>query len=336
MGGLFLLALRWLAALAALVVASAIAGAAYQYRSEAADFRRYPPAGRLVDVGGRKLHFLCAGSSAGPAVVIEAGSGNDSTLWEDMVRHVSAFARVCTYDRAGLGWSDPAPGSRTIDDRAADLHALLAAANVPAPYVLVGHSYGGCIVRRFAAVYPATVRGIVLVDAPEEEFSFASDGLQDIENMETRERRLGWISLLGLARLGNTLLPDRFDPVRGVPPEVRGVMTALALCTSRHFARADEMASYSKTPRAWRIAHGFGQLGNMPLVVVSHAARVPVSAVETFPEWQQGQMRLTQLSTASRHVITEGSGHMIQFSEPDIVSHAIQDLLHILAKEGRA
>ncbi len=327
MGGLFLFALRWLAALAVLVAVSAIAGATYQYLSETADLRRYPPAGRLVDVGGRKLHILCAGSSAGPTVVIEAGSGNNSTLWEDMVRRVSAFAHVCTYDRAGLGWSDPAPGSRTIDDRAVDLHALLIAANVPAPYVLVGHSYGGYIVRRFAAAYPAKVRGIVLVDAPEEEFSFAPEGLQDIENTEMQERRLGWITLVGLARLGSTLFPNRFDPVRGVPPEVHGVMTALALRTSRHFARADETASYDKIPRALRIPHGFGALGNTPLVVVSRAARDPVSGVETLPEWQQGQMRLTQLSTASRHVIAERSGHMIQFSEPGVISSAIQDLL---------
>lgn len=333
MDGFPKLILRGLAVLTALVATSAAAGSVYQCLSETADLKRHPPPGRLIDIGGRKLHILCAGAFVGPTVVIEAGSGDDSTLWQDMMRRVSAFAHICTYDRAGLGWSDPASGSRTIDNRAADLHALLVAANVPVPYVLVGHSYGGYIVRRFAAIYPANVGGVVLVDAPEEEFSFASEGIQSIERVGTQEQRRGWITQVGLARLGSALFPDRLNPVKGVPPEVRDLMTALALRTSRHFARADEMASYHKVPRAWQGAHGFGLLGDTPLVVISRAARNPAPGAETVPEWQEGQMRLTQLSTVSMHIIAERSGHVIQFSEPNVISDAIRHVLTGVAKE---
>jgi pimeloyl-ACP methyl ester carboxylesterase len=329
------LVLLALSVFALLIAALVGAGTVYQYLSEAADLRRYPPPGSLVDVGGRKLHIQCAGTSAGPTVVIEAGSGDDSTLWEDMVRRVSAFARACSYDRAGLGWSDPAPGPRTIDDRAADLHALLVAAKLPAPYVLVGHSYGGYIVRRFAASYPASVQGIVLIDAPDEVFSFAPDGMRDIEQIETQEWRLGWLTRIGFVRLGNALFPGRFDPVRGVPPDIHGLMIALALRTARHFARADEMTSYLKVPRAWQVAQGFGALGDTPLVVISRSPRDPDSGAETNPEWQDGQERLAQLATGSKHVIAERSGHMVQFSEPEIISDAIRHVLAGRAKKER-
>jgi len=99
---------------------AAALGATYQVVGERADLERYPPPGRLVDVKGRRLHLYCAGKRDGPAVVIEAGAGNDSTLWADIVQRVSSFAKVCTYDRAGLGWSDPAPLPMTIEDRAND------------------------------------------------------------------------------------------------------------------------------------------------------------------------------------------------------------------------
>jgi pimeloyl-ACP methyl ester carboxylesterase len=319
--------LRAVAALVVLVALFAISGIAYQYFSEKFDLRRHPPPGRLVDIGGRKLHLLCSGSAVGPSVIIEAGSGDDSTLWEDMVRRVSAFAHVCTYDRAGLGWSDPAPGARTFDDRAEDLHALVAAANLPGPYILAGHSYGGYIIRRFAALFPAAVSGVVLIDAPEEEFSFAPDGLQDIDRIGAQERRLGWLTRLGLMRAAVALFPGRFDPARGVPAEIHELMTALTLRTSRHFARTDEMASYRKAPATWRVAGGFGLLGNTPLIVVSRAARDPVSRIETIPEWQEGQLRLTRLSTASTHVVADRSGHIIQFSQPGVIANAIRRVL---------
>jgi hypothetical protein len=109
------------------------------------------------------------------------------------------------------------------------------------------------------------------------------------------------------------------------------MMTALALRTSRHVARADEMASYRKVPATSRITGGFGLLGNTPPVVISRAARDPVSGSETFPEWQQGQLRLTQISTVSTHIVAERSGHIIQFSEPGIITNAIRRTLKVSA-----
>jgi pimeloyl-ACP methyl ester carboxylesterase len=328
MDGFLIVAARGLVVAVAIVMAAAILGATYQRLSETADLKRYRPPGQWIDIAGRRLHLLCAGSTPGPTVVIEAGSGHDSTLWEDMVRRISAFAHVCTYDRAGLGWSDPVSGSRAIDDRAEDLKALLTAANVPGPFVLVGHSYGGYIVRRFAADFPAEVAGVVLIEASEEAFAYAPEGLRDIKAIGWREWRLGWLVRLGLMRLGILLFPDYFDPVRGVPADVHGPMTALFLRASRHFATADEMASYEKVPTAWRTAHGFGMLGNTPLAVVSRGA-------DTFSEWQAAQLRLTSLSTVSMHIVAENSGHIIQFSEPRLIVSAIRHVLDEVAKAVR-
>jgi pimeloyl-ACP methyl ester carboxylesterase len=317
--GLLAATARGLLAVLATVLALGFIGAVYQRLSEVQDLKRYRPPGRLIDIGGRRLHLLCEGSAPGPTVVIEAGSGDDSTLWDGMVRRVSAFARVCTYDRAGLGWSDPVSGSRTIDDRAGDLKTLLAAAGLPGPFVLVGHSYGGLIVRRFAANSPAAVAGVVLIEASEEVFAYAPDGRRDGRAIAWRAWRTGWLVRLGLTRLGTRVFPDWFDPVRGVPAEVHGLMTALFLRTSRHFARVDELASYAATPPAWRMAHGFGTLGDIPLAVVSRG-------IGTFPEWQEAQRRLAALSTVSTQIVAEQSDHVIQFTEPELIVGAIRQV----------
>ena len=303
-------------ALAGLLVA---AGVVFQRICETADLRRHPPGGAMVDIGGRRLHLVCAGEVRPPTVVFEAGAGNDSTLWHEMTVRVSAFARACTYDRAGLGWSDPAPPGRTFDDRVTDLHTLLARAGVPGPYILVGHSYGGNIVRRFAARYPEEVAGIVLIDTSDEAFSLAPEGLADAKAIGARDRRMGWMVRLGLLRLGVRLFPARFDPVRGVPPGVRDEMMALALRSSRYFERSDEMGSYLRVPSAELEARRSKHLGALPLAVVSQAPGQPY--------WDAVQQRLTKLSTASTHFVAANSGHMIQFSEPEVIVQAIRRVI---------
>jgi pimeloyl-ACP methyl ester carboxylesterase len=122
------------------------------------------PSGTRVDIGGRALFIACAGTGA-PTVVLEAGGGNSADTWAGVQPEVARVTRVCSYDRAGLGQSDPAPtGVRTVQDSVDDLHALLAAADISGPTVLAGHSFGGLIVRLYASQYPDEVAGLVLVD----------------------------------------------------------------------------------------------------------------------------------------------------------------------------
>jgi pimeloyl-ACP methyl ester carboxylesterase len=327
MDGLLYLTLRVFAVSIAVIGLCALSGATYQHFSRMSDLKRYPPPGRLIDIGGRRLHLLCAGTISEHSVIIEAGSGNDVTLWQGIVGRVSRFTRVCAYDRAGLGWSDPVSGPRSFDDRARDLHSLLQRAAIAGPYILVGHSYGGYVVRRFTALYPQSVSGIVLIDSPDEAWSFAPEGLLDAQTIGAQAWWRGLAAKFGLLRLGITLFPDRFDPLKGVPDEARGEQMALYLRSSRHFAIADEMAAYKTVPTEERGPYGFGRLGDTPLVVVSRGLNDPVTGDQVYPEWEEAQKRLAALSTNSVHIVAAGSGHMIQFTEPGVIVNAILRLL---------
>jgi pimeloyl-ACP methyl ester carboxylesterase len=122
------------------------------------------PSQTRIDIGGRALFISCTGTGS-PTVVLEAGSGNGADTWAGIQSEVARFTRVCSYDRAGIGQSDPAAGGvRTVQDSVDDLHALLAAADISGPIVLVGHSVGGLIVRLYSSQYPDEVAGLVLVD----------------------------------------------------------------------------------------------------------------------------------------------------------------------------
>src|SRR5512140_1444829 len=157
-------ALIWLGGILAGLLFLILVGAIYESAAEAADARAYPPPGKMVDVGGYRLHINCAGSGT-PTVVIESGWGDSSAGWSWVQPEVAKTTRVCTYDRAGMGWSEASREPRTAREYAKELHTLLAKANEPGPYVLVGHSLGGYTVLVYAHDYPAEVSGLVLIDA---------------------------------------------------------------------------------------------------------------------------------------------------------------------------
>ena len=161
---------RWvlvvLAALLAIPVLLGTAGAAYQAVRTVVDARAYPPPGRLVRVDDHDMHLYCTGErrTGLPVVILEASHPTTSSSWAWVQPRVAEATRVCSYDRAGAGWSDPAPGPRTMGRAAEELHALLAAAEEPGPYVLVGHSWGGGISMLGASLDPADKRLAVQVE----------------------------------------------------------------------------------------------------------------------------------------------------------------------------
>ena len=155
---------RWLGGAVVLVLGLILAGTIYESVSEAADLRAYPPPGQMVDVGGYRLHINCTGTGS-PTVVIDAGWGDWSLSWGWVQREVAKTTQVCTYDRAGMGYSEAGPLPRTAEQFAKELHTLLEQANIARPYVLAGHSLGGLPVRVFAHDYPTEVAGVVLIDS---------------------------------------------------------------------------------------------------------------------------------------------------------------------------
>src|SRR5947209_12962760 len=178
------------------------AGWLYSVAGERRDRVRYPAPGRMVEIdGGRRLHIHVTGAGS-PVVVLEAGIAATSISWALVQPEVARFTTVCSYDRGGLGWSDATPAPRTPSTIARELHLLLERAGLPRPYLLVGHSFGGLVVQRFAALYPDDVCGLVLVDplAASEWYPFQE------------EHRRRWRHGIGLSRRGAVLA--RFGVVR--------------------------------------------------------------------------------------------------------------------------
>src|SRR5215210_5893394 len=175
-----------------------LVGYIFEPMAEAADAKAYPSPGQMVDVGGYSLHINCTGEGS-PIVVIESGWGDSSAGWAWVQPEVAKTTRVCTYDRAGMGWSESSPEPRMAREYAKELHTLLAKANEPGPYVLVGHSMGGFTILVYAHDYPADVLGLVLVDSQDLP---ASDGAAPMLAPKPGENSLAsLLARIGLVRL---------------------------------------------------------------------------------------------------------------------------------------
>lgn len=311
---------------AAAVAALLGAGYAYEKVQEARDRSRYPAPGHLVDVGGRRMHILCRGNAPGPTVVIEQGAASPSIVWRPVQDAIAKFARVCTYDRAGYQWSDPADSGRSIEDRVADLHAVLRAAAVPSPYILVGHSLGGLIVRRFARAYPDLVAGVVLVDSPDEPVVFR-DSLRPFYAQGIRMRQvLGVVARFGLLRL-----LGRHVPMLMLPDGAEGY--ALCVRPTHAAAAADDMRALLNAPDAVRQSEPPGSLGDRPLVVLAHGIPFPPMAAAMEEGWSEGLRRLSNLSTDSELITAEKSGHLIYLDQPELVVESVRRV-HAAVRNG--
>ncbi len=289
----------WLGGMVAVLLGLTLLGALYESLAEAAERRAAPPPGQLVDVGGYRLHLTCAGTG-GPTVVIEYGWGNSSASWSRSVQPaVAGTTRVCTYDRAGTGLSEAGPMPRTAWQFARELHTLLQRAQVPGPYVLVGHSLGGTTVRVFAHAYPAEVAGVVLIESmnprqatqPASAAPPATTGRPSGLSIATLPARLGLLRLLAG--------PLGLDPGTVTP---RAVQTFL-----------DEGEGLGASLAQ---AGAVTTLGDLPLIVLSRG-------LDPDPRWQQMQAELLQLSTDSRQLIADRSGHGVQVDQPEAAVGAI-------------
>jgi pimeloyl-ACP methyl ester carboxylesterase len=323
-------------ALAAALIAS---GAIYQALGLAADRRRYPPPGRLVDMGGHRLHLIERGS--GPAVVFESGISATCLNWTRVRGEVERFARACAYDRAGLGWSDLAASPRTALAIIDDLHALLEAARIPKPCILVGHSFGGLLVRAYAAKYPAEVAALVLVDplAPREWLNASPAHVRMLRLGVKLSRRGAWLARIGVVRAALALLMSggRLVPklvarassgrgesvisrivgeVRKMPPETWPMVRA-HWCEPKSFLG---MAAYLESlPRSAAQAAELSVPAMIPMTVLS--------ASNSTPEQLEEREAIARRSPRGRHIVARKSGHWIQLDEPELVVEAIREAI---------
>jgi pimeloyl-ACP methyl ester carboxylesterase len=304
------------------LVALPILGFTYETVMGSGDAQRYPPAGQLVAVSGHKMHLYCTGQG-GPTVVLESGAADYSLGWTRVQPELSKTTRVCSYDRAGLGWSDPGPEPRDPQQIATELHSLLVTAGISAPYVIVGHSIGGKYVRMFAGLYPSEVVGMVLVDARHESLEPRDrtpeqnardrDAYRSSLNLYAVLGRLGVVRLFGVA-----LLQSANPPVRNLPTDIQGQMALIAVQQDTLDTMVTEGAGGTTNDTQLQAA----TLGNMPLVVLT--ARTSLQAE---PRWEKAQQAQTVLSTNSRWQIVEDSSHVIQLDEPANVISAVQNVI---------
>lgn len=214
---------RTTAAILAVVTLAVLVGATYQGVATALERRRFQRPGGLVDAGGHQLHIHCTGEGA-PVVVLEAAAGSMSSAWSRVQPRIAAVTRVCSYDRSGLGWSETGDGLYDPGRVSAELHALLAEAHEPAPFVLVGHELGASYARLFAARFPGVTAAVIGVAAPED-----AGGVDRGPWVSAWP----WLARTGLLRASGGLSAR----AGGLPGEAGGAMTAF-LNRPDHLTRA--------------------------------------------------------------------------------------------------
>jgi pimeloyl-ACP methyl ester carboxylesterase len=310
-------ALLWL--VVALVVLAVI-GAIYQAIATERDERAYPPPGQLVDVGGYRLHLNCVGEGS-PTVILESALGAMSAHWVRVQQQVAKTTRVCAYDRAGLGWSEPGPEPRDARQISSELHTLLKDADTEGPYVLVGHSYGGLYARMYAARYPNEVAGVVLVDSSHpEQFTRSPEGRAMYEQIRRLGAVIPFLTRLGVIRLFN-VYPAHPD----LPPQQRAQIEAFNSSTRQVATTA---AEFRATPETTAQVRSTGTLGDKPLAVIS--------AGEQSSSWLELQDELAALSSDSIHHVVEGATHeslLYESRDAQVTGAAILEVVEVVRND---
>jgi pimeloyl-ACP methyl ester carboxylesterase len=309
--------LRWIGGTLVALLSITLAGAVYESVAEAADARAYPPPGQMVDVGGYRLHINCTGAGS-PTVVIDAGWGDWSGGWSQVQPEVAKATRVCTYDRAGMGYSEAGPPPRSAEHFARELHTLLQHAGVQGPYVIVGHSLGGAPARVFAHTYAPEVAGVVFIESmnPAEPSTTAPATPPAAGPDSTTNKFL--TKLLRLpARVG--LIRVLTGREAGLSPDNAKAYAANSVTARSLQAGIDEGRGMAESlAQARRIT----TLGDVPVIVLSRGL-----AESDEQKWQLEQKQLLTLSPDSRQVFAEQSHHNIQFEQPQAAVGAIVQMV---------
>jgi pimeloyl-ACP methyl ester carboxylesterase len=320
-------------------------GAMYQVIGTWHDARRFPQRGRTVRAGPLKMNMDCAGSGS-PTVILEQGGGMPALGWLKVQPQIAQFTRVCSYDRAGYGWSEPGPMPRTVRRMANELKALLDASGEKGPYVMAAVSLGGPIVRLYAGLYPKDVAGVILVDASHEDQQkrvqtvqppgLIAENNREVASYERWERlRRPFMLHLGIERFMVHFMPQSAEMPQTFWEEY------LYLSQQRSFQEtmASEVRSLPESSSALRAV----SLGDRPLIVLTAGKMTftpqPFLTREIEDKirnvWiHELQAEQARLSTRGKQIIVPDSGHVIMFERPDAVISAIHEVW-TAARAGR-
>ena len=291
--------------LGVLLLIAALSGATYQWLATRKDLAATPPPGRLVDIGGYRLHLWCTGDGA-PAVILDTGLGGSSADWGFVQPEVARFTRVCSYDRAGMGYSDPGPSPRTARRIASELAELLARSGIGGPVVLVGASIAGFDVRVFASDHPERAAGLVLVDASHED---------DAHEVPTMARFVPLLSTIGVLRLfgGSFGRPE----IESLAPSVRQFAQATRFRAAGYQAAADEIIHIRESASEVRSSR---RKLTIPVLVVTGARGADEN-------WRRLQRDQASLSDRGCLIIAQQSGHVVAIDQPEVVVDAIRTVV---------
>lgn len=280
-------------------------GAIYQILSTKSDQQNYPAPGQMIDVGGYKLHIYCVGEGS-PTVILDAAADMMSSDWAWIQPETAKQTQVCSYDRAGMGWSESGPQPRDAKQVTLELHTLLTNAGISAPYVMVGHSAAGLYARLYAAEYPNEVIGMVLVDPGHPDMDTMIPALQEQSKSDASlVETMQILSYFGLPRL----LGVGKNNAQGLPPQQVAEVNAF-VSTSQHWATL--RALIDSTTATYDEVRATGSLGDIPLVVISaNTAWLTKDAPADNARLTLNNLHAenAKLSTNNSHVIVDGATH---------------------------
>lgn len=331
-----------LTVLVIIIAALMLTGIVYQQIGAAIDRRRVLPPGKVVGPRGGRFHVNCKGEGE-VTVILESGISASSLSWAKVQSEVSEFATVCSYDRAGFGWSDRRPGKRTPGRLAQELHLMLNAAGIKPPYILVGHSFGGLIVRAYAVQFPDEVSGVVLVDAlhPNE----WAQPTRDQRRVLVGGVLLSWIGAVmcsvgvvrlcislaarGRTRTGQTVLrsfgAQAAEVVNRIVGEVTKLPSELLVAVRAHWTQPKSFLTqaryFASLPQSSCEVLNLHLPADVPLVVLSADNPIAARAEE--------QRQLATLCSGAEHIMVPNCGHWIHLDRADLVVDAIRRLTEV-------
>lgn len=306
-----------------LLAATVMLGVLYQQWGQARDAKQFPAPGALISVGDHRLHLWCIGKGA-PTVLLLSGGGTPAVTMYDAQTRIGTFTKVCSYDRAGLGWSDPPTKAMSLPDMVGDLEALLLKGNVEGPFVLVPESFGGMVALAYAKRNPAKIAGAVFVDASEPDLWFRL-APTSFGSMKRKDMlwQVGW--RLGIIRAALPLGAP--DWVEKLPPKLKGEFTAVWSRPMASYAN-DSNDALEQTKVSDRPSATPGLLGKSPIIVLRHGTSGGMGMDEDFEkEWPAAQAKLAMLSSDSRLIVAEDNGHPIAEENPQLVADAVRDIV---------
>lgn len=317
-------------ALSSAIVVFLAAGASTVFNALAIHHYRavFPPQGKLYGVDGYKMHLYCTGEGS-PTIILDAGLGNDSLIWANVQPTLSKTTRVCSYDRAGFGWSDLQPRPRDAHRITDQLHALLTQAGIKGPMVLMGHSIAGLYIRDYVARYPQNLSGLIFVDGstPLQEDRFPGRTKFVLFKAKLELLQTKWLYVLGIPRItGDCNIGEGFEISAAKmlsEDQCRATLYTALEREDEDFHQSGEETFHT------------GPFGDLPILIFSQdnhpSGSEPRSTVDEI--WDQMQEELKSLSTRSRRIIAKGSGHYIQVERSDLLNTEVTNFIRQLRDE---